>query len=54
MVKHREDSITEIRREEEAKETEIRLLKAQLQAATERQDFLEDCIAEMAAAVYSV
>lgn len=54
MINHRKDSIIEIRKAEEAKDAEIRLLKAQLQAATERQDFLEDCIAEMAAAVYSV
>ena len=33
---------------------ENRLLKAQLQAAASRQDFLEDCIAEMASQVYSV
>lgn len=54
MIKHREDSIAGIRKEEDAKDAEIRLLKAQLQAAAERQDFLEDCVAEMAARVYSV
>lgn len=31
---------------------ENRLLKAQLQAQTERSDFIEDCIAEMATMVY--
>lgn len=31
---------------------ENKLLKAQVQAQTERSDFLEDCIAEMAAQVY--
>lgn len=31
---------------------ENKLLKAQLQAQTERSDFLEDCIAEMATIVY--
>lgn len=31
---------------------ENKLLKAQLQAQTERSDFLEDCIAEMATVVY--
>lgn len=31
---------------------ENKLLKAQLQAQTERSDFIEDCIAEMAMAVY--
>lgn len=32
---------------------ENKLLKAQLQAQTERSDFIEDCIAEMAMQVYS-
>ena len=32
---------------------ENKLLKAQLQAQTERSDFIEDCIAEMAGVVYS-
>lgn len=31
---------------------ENRLLKAQIQAQTERSDFIEDCIAEMATQVY--
>ena len=31
---------------------ENKLLKAQLQAQTERSDFIEDCIAEMAMSVY--
>lgn len=31
---------------------ENKLLKAQLQAQTERSDFIEDCIAEMAMQVY--
>lgn len=31
---------------------ENKLLKAQVQAQTERSDFLEDCIAEMAVQVY--
>lgn len=31
---------------------ENKLLKAQLQAQTERSDFIEDCIAEMAMTVY--
>lgn len=35
-------------------EAENKILKAQLQAATDRQDFLEDCIAEMAMQVYAV
>ena len=32
---------------------ENKLLKAQVSAATERSDFIEDCIAEMAVQVYS-
>lgn len=36
----------------EVLQEENRLLRAQVQAATERQDFVEDCIAEMAAQVY--
>ena len=38
---------------EMALETENALLKAQLQAQTERSDFIEDCIAEMAMQVYA-
>lgn len=34
-------------------ETENALLKAQLRAQTERSDFIEDCIAEMATQVYA-
>lgn len=33
-------------------QNENKLLKAQLQAQTERSDFIEDCIAEMATQVY--
>ena len=36
----------------ETLQAENKLLKAQLQAQTERSDFLEDCIAEMATVVY--
>lgn len=36
-----------------ALESENALLKAQLQAQTERSDFIEDCIAEMAMQVYA-
>lgn len=32
---------------------ENKLLKAQLKAQTERADFIEDCIAEMAGVVYN-
>lgn len=34
-------------------EKENKLLKAQISAATERSDFIEDCIAEMAVQVYN-
>lgn len=34
--------------------SENKLLKAQLTASSDRQDFLEDCIAEMAMMVYDV
>ena len=37
----------------EALETENALLKAQLRAQTERSDFIEDCIAEMAMQAYA-
>lgn len=33
--------------------SEVELLKAQLKAQTDRCDFLEDCIAEMAMQVYN-
>lgn len=36
----------------ETLQQENKLLKAQLQAQTERSDFIEDCIAEMATQVY--
>ena len=35
-------------------EAENKMLRAQLQATTDRQDFIEDCIAEMAGVVYAV
>ena len=37
----------------EYKNPEIDLLKQQLQAASDQNDFLEDCIAEMAEIVYA-
>jgi hypothetical protein len=37
----------------DALSTENKILKAQLQAQTDRSDFIEDCIAEMATQVYS-
>lgn len=38
---------------ETQKDEEINLLKQQLKAASDQNDFLEDCIAEMAGIVYS-
>lgn len=43
---------TEADKKLEALKQENELLKAQLQASTERSDFIEDCIAEMAMTVY--
>lgn len=50
---HREPNIYEIQRESESLKKENTLLQAQLKASVERQEFLEDCIAEMAMQVYS-
>jgi hypothetical protein len=36
-----------------AEEKERTLLKAQIQALSDRNDFLEDCVAEMAGIVYA-
>ena len=51
MIFHREDSIKELREAEQAAQEQaqaLKLLPLQLAAAVERQEFLEDCIAEMA------
>lgn len=56
MIYHREDSILAIREQEaleQEREQQAKMLPLQLQAATDRQDFLEDCIAEMAMQVYA-
>lgn len=47
-------TLVEAPKDEELKnlQQENKLLKAQLQAQTERSDFIEDCIAEMAMQVY--
>lgn len=37
----------------QAAEEEIKLLRAQIQASVDRQEFVEDCIAEMAMQVYA-
>lgn len=57
MIYHREDSILEIRKQEsqeQEQKEQMKMLPIQLQAAVDRQDFIEDCIAEMAGVVYSV
>lgn len=43
----------EVEDETAALRAENKLLKAQVQAQTERSDFIEDCIAEMAGVVYA-
>lgn len=56
-VQTRPESIREIQRQKEACADlleENKLLKAQIQAQMERNGFMEDCIAEMAARIYSV
>lgn len=56
MIWHRETSIQAIREaqeQEKAREEQEKLLPLQLQAAVDRQEFLEDCIAEMAMQVYA-
>lgn len=55
MIYHKVDSIKEIREKEEAKQEQaeqIKMLPLQIQATSDRQDFIEDCIAEMAMALY--
>lgn len=44
--KYKKNSIEQLQQEN-------KLLKAQLKAQTERSDFIEDCIAEMAGVVYN-
>lgn len=48
---HRLVPSTETQKRQEL-EAENKLLKAQLQAQSDRADFIEDCIAEMATQVY--
>lgn len=47
------EKISDINDEKRTVVDTITLLKAQLQAQTERSDFIEDCIAEMAGVVYN-
>lgn len=49
---HEDEGQSEPRVTLEGLQKENKLLKAQLKAQTERSDFIEDCIAEMATQVY--
>ena len=56
MIYHRKDSIKAIREKEAAEQKQaeqIKLMPLQIQAVSDRQDFIEDCIAEMAMQVYA-
>ena len=44
--------LTAARQEVQTMQGELPMLKAQIQAISERNDFIEDCIAEMATGVY--
>lgn len=46
-------TLTKYAAPETPEQAEIRLLKAQKQALSDRADFLEDCVAEMAQIVYA-
>lgn len=48
-----EDRAEEMAARPKPKPTETEVLQAQLQAVTERNDFIEDCISEMAMQIYS-
>lgn len=48
-----EDSSGDLASKVQALENENFMLKAQIQAMSDRNDFIEDCIAEMAMAVYA-
>ena len=45
--------LAEAQKELETMQADLPMLKAQIQAISERNDFIEDCIAEMAAVVYA-
>ena len=45
-------TLTAAQKEVETMQTDLPMLKAQIQAISDRNDFIEDCIAEMAAVVY--
>lgn len=44
--------LTAARQEVQTMQEELPMLKAQIQAISDRNDFIEDCIAEMATVVY--
>ena len=44
--------LTAAQKEMETMQTDLPMLKAQIQAISDRNDFIEDCIAEMATVVY--
>ena len=44
--------LTAAQKEAETMQADLPMLKAQIQAISDRNDFIEDCIAEMAAVVY--
>ncbi len=44
--------LTAARQEVQTMQEELPMLKAQIQAISDRNDFIEDCMAEMAAVVY--
>ena len=45
-------TLTAVQKEVETMQADLPMLKAQIQAISDRNDFIEDCIAEMAAVVY--
>ena len=47
------EKISDINKEQKTAVDTITLLQAQLKAQTDRSDFIEDCIAEMAGVVYN-
>ena len=56
MIFHREDSIKALREAEQAAQEQaqsMKMLPLQLEAAVGRQEFIEDCIAEMAMLLYA-
>lgn len=44
--------LTAAQKEVDTMQSDLPMLKAQIQAISDRNDFIEDCIAEMAAVVY--